>query len=243
MSDIPQYSLMKNFDSTSTLMQANATSIGLAISLSSRSNVLTQRSARIQQIAAVMSVAKIARSVTVKIENASGTSGSGVIINRRENVYTVLTAHRVVEQTGIQYTISTYNGNNYTVTKLLNLPQRHNEPDLALVQFSSPDPYLVAPLGSSDNAPLGAEIYVAGYPRSIGTRTEEFEFTNGMIIDRPTRELLHYNAPIGSGMNGAPIFNATSQVIAIHVAKDIDRESGTTSEVAVPVNDAIALLD
>lgn len=234
---------MKNFDSTSTLMEANATPVGLAMSLSSRSNVSTERIARIQQIAAVMTVAKIARSVTVKINNASGTSGSGVIINRQGNVYTVLTAYRVVEQMGIQYTIGTYNGNNYTVTKVIDLPQRHNEPDLALVQFSSPDIYLVARLGSSDKAPLGAEIYVAGYPRSIGTQTQEFEFTNGMIIDRPSKELLHYSAPLGSGMNGTPIFNATSQVIAIHVAKDIERESGTTLEVAVPVHDAIALLD
>lgn len=243
MSYSTQDSLMKNFDSTSTLMETNATPIGVAMSLSSRSNVLTERITRIQQIAAVMTVAKIARSVTVKIENAFGTSGSGVIINRRGNVYTVLTAHRVVEQTGIQYTIGTYNGNNYTVTKAINLPQRHTEADLALVQFSSADTYLVAPLGSSDNAPLGAEIYVAGYPRSRGTRTEEFEITKGLIIDRPTRELLHYSDSTGSGMNGAPVLNGTSQVIAIHVAKDIDRESGTTLEVAVTVNDAIALLD
>lgn len=234
---------MKNFDSTSTLMDANPTPIELAMSLSSRSNVLTGRIARIQQIAAAMTVAKIARSVTVTIENASGTRGSGVIINRRGNVYTVLTAHRVVEQTAIQYTIGTHNGNKYAVTKAINLPQRYNEPNLALVEFSSPDLFLVAPLGSSDRASLGTEIYVAGYPHSTGTRTEEFEFTNGMILDRPTRELLHYSAPLGSGMNGAPVFNATSQVVAIHVGKVIDRESGTTIEVAVPVHDAIALLD
>ncbi|HEY9729190.1 MAG TPA: serine protease [Chroococcales cyanobacterium] len=234
---------MKNFDSTSTLMETNATPIELAMSLSSRSNVLTERIARIQQVAAVMTVAKIARLVTVKIESAFGTHGSGVIINRQGNVYTVLTAHRVVEQTGIQYTIGTYNGNNYAVTKAINFQQRHNEPDLALVQFSSPNTYLVGPLGSSDHAGLGAEIYVAGYPQSMGTRTEEFEFTNGMIIDRPTRKLLYYSAPIGGGMSGAPVFNASSQVIAIHVAKDLERERGTTIEVAVPVIDAIALLD
>lgn len=234
---------MKNFDNTSTLMEANPTSIGLAMSLSSRSHVLTERIARIQQVAAVMTVAKIARSVTVTIENTFGTSGSGVLINRKENVYTVLTAHCVVEKTGIQYTIGTHTGNKYAVTKAINLPQCHNEPHLALVQFSSPNTYLVAPLGSSDNAPIGADIYVAGYPCSMDTRTKDFEFTNGMIIDRPTQELLHYSAPIGSGMSGAPVFNATSQVIAIHLTREVDRESGTPLEVAVPVHDAIALLD
>jgi serine protease Do len=95
------------------------------------------------------------------------------------------------------------------------------------VQFFSPDTYLVASLGSSDHALIGTEIYVAGYPQSIGTQRQEFQFTNGMVIDRPNREVLHYSVPSWSGMSGAPIFNANGQVIAIHVARELEQESGT----------------
>jgi hypothetical protein len=127
---------MKNCDSFSTLMEVNQTSIGLAMSLSLPSHFSNERATRasIQKVAAVMTVAKMARPVTVKIDNASGSSGSGVIINRQGNIYTVLTASGVVEQTGIEYTIGTYKGNNYAVSNAIRLQQHQSEPYLGFAE-------------------------------------------------------------------------------------------------------------
>lgn len=215
------------------------------MSLSSRFHFLvgTPQVADIRQLAAFMTVAKMARSVTVKIQRASGGGGSGVIVKRQDTIYTVLTANLVVNNTGVEYTIHTNQEKDYPVTKVLRLGQRESEPDLALVQFSSPDKYPVASLGNSDAGLIGTNIYVSGYPATISTQTEDFEFTNGIIIDRPNGKLLRYYAVGLSGMSGAPIFNASVQVIGIHVAPKLDLDSRTGFNMAVPVNTCIALLN
>ena len=176
-----------------------------------------------KQLVTLMTVAKIARPVTVKIQSSSGGSGSGVIVNRQEDTYTVLTANHVVESTGVKYSIYTNKGNNYTVTKVLKLQQHKSKTNLALVQFVSPYTHLIATLGSSDDSLIGTDIYVSGYSQTICTEKQEFE--KGAIVGRPNEKLLYYNAPTWSGMGGAPVFNASAQVVGIHIAGEVDLDS------------------
>lgn len=217
---------MNNSNSFPTFIEINQPSTELAMSLSSFSHLLTGMATVAdikKQVATFMTVAKIARPVTVKIHSSSGGTGSGVIINRQEDTYTVLTANHVVESTGVKYSIHTNKGNNYAVTKVRKLQQHKSKTNLALVQFVSPYTHLTATLGSSDDALIGTDIYVSGYSKTICTEKQEFE--KGVIIGRPNEKLLYYNAPTWRGMGGAPVFNASAQVVGIHIAGEVDLDS------------------
>ncbi len=129
--------------------QLPAALIGVAASI-----VLVQ-----PQVAVALSpdeVGRIAKSITVRIESKN--PGSGVIIKKEGNTYTVLTAAHVVERAG-QYTIVTPDDSRYplnysTVKKLSGV-------DLAVVQFTSSKSYSVAKIGNSDSVTEGKAAYVA----------------------------------------------------------------------------------
>ncbi len=207
------------------------------MSLSFYFNLLTGKTTAAdikKQLVTLMTVAKIARPVTVKIQSSSGGSGSGVIINRQEDTYTVLTANHVVESTGVKYSIHTNKGNNYTVTKVIKLQDHKSKTNLALVQFVSPYTHLTATWGSSDDALIGTDIYVSGYSKTLCT--EKQEFVKGMIIGRPNEKLLYYKAPTWSSRGGTPVFNARAQVVGIHIAREVDLESRIGCNMARLIN-------
>lgn len=193
-----------------------------------------------KQLTTFMTVAKIARPVTVRIHSSSG-GGSGVIINRQDNTYTVLTANYVVESTSVKYSIHTNKGNNYAVTKVIKFQEGQSETNLALVQFFSPYIYPVATLGNSDEALIGTDIYLSGYSQTICTQRQEFE--KGIIIGYLNKKLLHYNAPTCSGMGGAPVFNASAQVVGIHLAGEVDLEGRNGFNRATLINSFIPILE
>lgn len=209
------------------------------MSFNSRSNFLTETTtiADVQQLVASMTLAKIARPVTVKIHNASGGGGSGVIINRNGATYTVLTANRAVGRTNVEHTIHTHQRKEYAVTRVIGFQKWANVPDIAIVQFDSSDTYPVASLGNSDHARIGTPVYMAAYPLIIRGERREFDFSKGMIRNR-LGGLLLCNAPRWRGVTGAPVFNTNGQVIGIRVAREVDRESGTVLHVAVFLNRA-----
>lgn len=236
---------MKSYDSFSTLHEVNPTSTKLAMGMNSCFYFRTGIAAatNIKQFAASMSVAKMARSVTVNIHHSSGMDGSGVIIKKQGDIYTVVTTHSVVEHSGVEHIIHSSKGNNYAATKVIRLQQYESKLNLAVVQFYSPNAYLVATLGQSDALSSGKDVYMAGYSRTISSERQEFEFTNGLIIDHPHGEFLPYNPPIWNSMIGAPVFNANGQVIGVYVASEIEKESGTVIQIAVPINPFISLLN
>ncbi|MGL5079063.1 MAG: tetratricopeptide repeat-containing S1 family peptidase, partial [Waterburya sp.] len=62
-------------------------------------------------------IAAIAEPVTVKIDNNLGIpGGSGVIIAKENNIYTVLTANHVVKNINIGYVIKTFDNQQHQVT-------------------------------------------------------------------------------------------------------------------------------
>ncbi len=93
-------------------------------------------------------IAQIAKTVTVQVNPPGGTgeSGSGVIIAKQGNVYTVLTCNHV-GKIDPQINVRTYDGKDYpVVVQSLGNLNNENEPDLALLTFSSSAEYPVATL-------------------------------------------------------------------------------------------------
>lgn len=166
-------------------------------------------------------VAEIAEPITVQINSQLG-DGSGVIIAKNGNIYTVLTVNHVVEDPNVEYSVRTSDGKNHPSLKIIRLQTDDQEPDLAIIQFESSQQYPVATLGNSEQAVIGAQIYVYGYPATGGlTGVErEPELSPGLVTSRPKNRPegynLRYQAVTWSGMSGGPVFDSEARVVGLH---------------------------
>ena len=134
--------------------------------------------------------------ITVRIDGPE--NGSGAIVGKRGNTYTVLTNCHAIETPGT-YTIVTHTGRRYRV----NANQDMCQPgiDLAMLRFTSTRRYRVANLGDSLELVVGRKVYVSGWvARNIVNSEEreerEYRFRDGNIADftlvRYTSQLTFY---------------------------------------------------
>jgi tetratricopeptide (TPR) repeat protein/S1-C subfamily serine protease len=170
----------------------------------------------------------IAKSVTVEIRlKTIDQVGSGVIIHRQGDLYTVVTNRHVVcgnikcvqlaEQE--KYQIGMADGQKYQVAapaiKLLG-----NDLDLAIIQFRSSRKYQVVSLADSGKVKVDDALYTAGFP----FEKSGFSFNGGDAIAVVNKRLtgdnggytIVYNAATLPGMSGGGVFNANGQLVAIH---------------------------
>jgi len=198
-------------------------------------------------------IAQLAMFTTVEVNNTLGFSGSGsgVIIAKQGNIYTVLTANHVVASLAQEYSIRTHLEKNYTAIRIQRLPKNDRDLDLALMQFQSREQYPVAPMGESERAVVGSTIYVAGYPLPIASGFErKLEFTTGIISSRLDRASsgygLRYQAVTRRGMSGGPVFDADGKIVGIHGQGDtvgtiMSQLNGQIEEIKTGLNAAIPI--
>ena len=140
-------------------------------------------SAFAQQPAAAQSaetVAKVAQAITVRIEGAN--QGSGVLVKREGNRYTVLTAWHVVsdQKPGEELDIYTSDGQRHPIEK--GSIKRLGEVDMAVMNFSSPNSYELAKVGEVMVLSMGSQIYVSGFPLpSSAVPTRLLRFKSGLV--------------------------------------------------------------
>ncbi len=162
-------------------------------------------------------VARLARRVTVQIE--SQTPGSGVIIQREGNTYTLLTAAHVVA-TEDNYEALTSDGQRHTIKN--QTIRRFTDVDLAVVQFTSDRNYPLVKVGQSSRIKAGSVSYVSGFPlKSLDVFDTTYRLTKGHIGANAQRSLaqgyaMAYSNDTFSGMSGGPVLNEQGQLIGIH---------------------------
>ena len=191
-------------------------------------------------------IAKLAESVTVQI-NGKTSGGTGFIIAKQGNTYTVLTANHVVADTNSTYIIRSSTGKNYQITRSVLLKKGQNAPDLAVVIFQSTESYPVVTLGDSEQATVATEIFVFGYPGVPASRNYQkernFEFSPGFVTSRisnhPQGYNLRYNAVTKGGMSGGPVFDREGRVVGIHGEGDLDYDSVADTDKKVITGSAI----
>lgn len=170
-------------------------------------------------------VSAIAEAITVRIDGQN--SGSGVLIKRQDDVYTVLTAAHVVA-TADEYEVVTGDDLRYPLT--YSNVKKFPGVDLALVEFTSSKPYQVAQLGDSSNVRAGEPVYVSGFPMPTAAITEPiWNFSEGKVTANAKRPLadgygLVYSNNTLPGMSGGSVLDRQGQLIGIHGRADGERQ-------------------
>jgi len=180
------------------------------------------------QLAAALSaaeVSKTAKEIVVLIEG-QGAPGSGTIISRQGNRYSVLTAKHVVANinAGEEGYITTHDGQRYRFTSAA--IQKLPGVDLATIEFRSDRSYAIAQMGNSNRATEGTLVYVAGFPLPTAAINRSiYNFTEGKIIANASQPLedgyaLVYSNATLSGMSGGPVLNDRGEIVGIHGRAD-----------------------
>jgi tetratricopeptide (TPR) repeat protein len=188
-------------------------------------------------------VESIARAVTVeinfKLKAADGRiediGGSGVIIHRKGDLYTLVTNRHVV--CGLvqcsqlppveSYSLSLADGQRYQVKKS-SIKFLGNDLDLAIIQFRSNRNYSVAKISTHGSLKTKDKVYTAGFP----VEQPGFAFGEGEAIAVVNKRLvgdsggytITYHVSTLPGMSGGGVFDSSGQLVAIHGQGDLYRE-------------------
>ena len=166
-------------------------------------------------------IARLAQTLTVQVNPALDDprmrSGSGFLLSRQGNRYKVLTCDHVRRDQPA--TIRTSDGKSYPILTSQSVSGSDGT-DLAVLVFESATEYPVVTLGNSDQAEIGAQIFVFGYPvNRLDNRFGEsrnFEFSPGYVTSRLQNQTggytIRYNAVTQGGMSGGPVFDSDGRV-------------------------------
>ncbi|MBU6344395.1 MAG: tetratricopeptide repeat protein [Cyanobacteria bacterium REEB494] len=196
----------------------------------------------------IQDIAQIAKKTSVQINTEGDVTpgGSGVIIAKQGNRYSVLTANHVVcdiiDRPGkilcakdITYSVRTNDGKEYPIKSkdIVVLQSTKNDPDLALVSFVATQEYATANLGDSDQMTEASDVFVGGFPAvftKIGS-ARDFSFTKGIVLSRGRTSIngysLIYDAITLTGNSGGPVFDIKGRVVGIHGLADTSNKSKT----------------
>jgi Trypsin-like peptidase domain len=190
--------------------------------------VLVQQAATAKSAEEVGSIAT-AITVEIKTENPLDT-GSGILLQRQQDVYTLLTAKHVVKE----YTNVTIKTSDGTIHKFLpgSIRKSGNNLDLAILKFRSSKNYSLVNIGTSKTLQRGSTVYVAGFPSAVDETvisTGLLNFTDGKVTGVAARgndsgySLIYGNQTL-PGMSGGPVLNENGELVAIHGQGERDRE-------------------
>jgi tetratricopeptide (TPR) repeat protein len=163
--------------------------------------------------------------VQLSADRGSGNAftGSGVLIGKEGNIYTVLSAAHIIcstesstqsclEPANIELTTS--DGETYIANEVKEFPFQL---DLVLVKFRSPFKYSIAKMGDSTQIKRGDQLFSSGF-----TKGDEWNFYEGKLIANTFKKLtpgghdLSHNAKTIPGMSGGGIYNTKGELICIN---------------------------
>lgn len=161
-------------------------------------------------------VSDIARQITVRIEGA--TQGSGVLIGKDDNLYTLLTAFHVLSpnKPGEEVVAVSSTGKEYALN--ISDAKRIYQTDLALITFRSDNNYLIATTSSANQLTIDEPVVIAGFPIYSPSK---LSIKSGLLQANAKTSLsngyqLVYNNSTFPGMSGGPILSEDGFLIGIH---------------------------
>jgi tetratricopeptide (TPR) repeat protein len=176
-------------------------------------------------------IEQIAKSVSVEIITGEG---SGVIVHRQGNLYTLVTNRHVLCGSGscdasrlsTVYRLRTADGRVYQVSKSgikLLKDSAGNSLDLASVQFRSNRSYQVATVAESNSLKVDDAVYTAGFPAGqgwlFGSGQAKAVVNKRLPGDRGGYTVI-YDAETLPGMSGGGAFDKNGRLVAVHGSGD-----------------------
>ncbi|MDF5706823.1 MAG: serine protease [Nostoc sp. S4] len=172
---------------------------------------------------------QLAKTITVKI-SAKELLGSGSLLQRKGQIYIVITNAHVLRAAKPPYEIQTPDGHVYQASVLQ--VAEFQEADLAVLQFRSPDvAYTVANIKDASSLQVGDEVFVGGFishltNQKLSTQAakilnHQFLFTSGkvtLLLDKALEQgyQIGYTNDVRKGMSGAPLLNVYGEVVGIN---------------------------
>ncbi len=159
-------------------------------------------------------IQQTANRATVRIDRCA--QGSGAIVQKNRNTYTVITLAQSVRNSGCE--IVTPDNRRYQVSQVKIFP---NNIDLAVVSFTTNNNYSVAMLvNNSDRVEAGERIYVGGFGQTPASSKPVFTFAKGDLVSNSSKQQgkgysLIYSTNTLPQLNGSPIWNDRGQLLAI----------------------------
>ncbi len=190
-------------------------------------------------------IANIAKAITVRIEGAI--QGSGVLVKKEGNDYTVLTSWHVIKDNriGEEVGIITSDGKEHLWES--ESLQRLGKVDMALITFTSKRNYQVAKIGDTKTITEGNQVFVAGFPLpSYAVPTSFLRFLDGKVIANarvgiPDGYQLLYSNPTLKGMSGGCVLDEQGNLVGIHGREDGQISLSTGKIVASRHNMAVPI--
>lgn len=229
-----------------------------------------------EQIYRNQQINQYAEAITVQINRPPNSvigqtaDGSGFIIKREGNTYTVLTCNHVINPPSgpRPATIRTSDRAEYSITNAISLgSDTPGSNDLAIVTFNSDRNYPVATFRAANQINRGSKMFVAGFPVNndqgkVGS-ARDYSFQKGLIVTQQQSQerggyTMVYAAITIPGMSGGPVLDADGKVIGVHGTgtgtNSIQLESGGTKNhidlgmeikqmvsKAIPINNFMAI--
>jgi tetratricopeptide (TPR) repeat protein len=202
--------------------------------------------ALVQPVSAAISVSEveaIAKAVVVEIKLQQNESvGSGVIISRKGDIYTLVTNRHVVcgnqncskLPSGESYSLGLADSQQYRV-RASSIRLLGSDLDLAIIQFRSNRNYAVAKLSAPGSLKIDDDVYTAGFPleqlgftfgegKAIAVVNSRLKNKKGDNVDGGGYTIV-YNAFTLPGMSGGGVFDGNGQLVAIHGQGDKYKEN------------------
>jgi tetratricopeptide (TPR) repeat protein len=183
----------------------------------------------------------------VSVEMLTGV-GSGVIIHRQGDLYTVITNRHVVckarpesctdRDIHSSYRLKTSDGRIYQVARS-NIKLLKDDTgkflDLAIVQFRSSRSYPVAQVSEPGSLKVEDAVYTAGFPKGqgwlFGSGKAQAVVNKRLVGDRGGYTVV-YNAETLPGMSGGGAFDRDGRLVAVHGVGDRYTNNTQAEEVA-----------
>jgi tetratricopeptide (TPR) repeat protein len=189
-------------------------------------------------------IESIARAVTVEIKlKQSDRVGSGVIIDKKGDLYTLATnRHVICGASNCQsisesevYSLGLFDGQKYSVKKPA-IKLLGGDVDLAIIQFRSNRNYAVAKVAALGSLKVEDEVYASGFPcdrsftpcQPLGyafERGEAIAVVNKRLTGDNGGYTIVYDAFTLPGMSGGGVFDGNGLLVAIHGQGDRFREN------------------
>ncbi len=201
-------------------------------------------------------IGDIAENITVRILTPAS-PGSGIIIGRNGNTYTVLTARHVIAGivAGEESDVETSDGELHAINTR-NIKTFGEKWDLAVVEFTSDKSYQVGQMGDSSTLKRGQMVYVAGFPiATAAMNISLLNFTKGNLTAVTSRAFengygLVYDNTTLPGMSGGVVLDENGKIVGVHGRADAENSKATDDpnirmktgfNLAIPINSYLGL--